>query len=116
MNVLCITKCPTGMIQTYVAAEKLETEGKALGYDIAVETHGTKGIENRFTPQQVDDADYILIASDVVVGENVRFGNKKLVVVSLSDAISNTKAILETLEAKAMSYDEAKTAYRKVFG
>ena len=31
MKILCVTKCPTGMVQTYVAAEKLEQAGKKLG-------------------------------------------------------------------------------------
>ena len=32
MKLLCITKCPTGMVQTYVAAEQLESAAEALGY------------------------------------------------------------------------------------
>lgn len=38
MKILCVTKCPTGMVQTYVAAEKLEQAGKKLGIDLSVET------------------------------------------------------------------------------
>ena len=35
MKILCVTKCPTGMVQTYVAAEKLEQAGKKLGIDLS---------------------------------------------------------------------------------
>ena len=50
MKILCVTKCPTGMVQTYVAAEKLEQAGKKLGIDLSVETQGAMGIQNQFSP------------------------------------------------------------------
>lgn len=116
MNVLCITKCPTGMVQTYMAAERLEKTAKDLGYTIHVETHGNKEIENRFTPEQIDAADYVLIAADTVVGENIRFGNKKIAVVSLQDAIAKSKNVLESLSELALPYEEAKYTHKKIFG
>ena len=87
MKILCVTKCPTGMVQTYVAAEKLEQAGKKLGIDLSVETQGAMGIQNQFSPEQIDEADYIVIAADVAIDEASRFGNKKLYVTSLEDAI-----------------------------
>ena len=60
-NFVC-NKCPTGMVQTYVAAEKLEQAGKKLGIDLSVETQGAMGIQNQFSPEQIDKADYIVIA------------------------------------------------------
>ena len=63
MKLLCITKCPTGMVQTYVAAEQLESAAEALGYEIRTETHGAQGLGGEFTPEQIDEADYVLIAS-----------------------------------------------------
>ena len=53
MKILCVTKCPTGMVQTYVAAEKLEQAGKKLGVDLSVETQGAMGIQNQFSPEQI---------------------------------------------------------------
>lgn len=114
MNVLCITKCPTGMIQTYVAAEKLEEAGKKLGFNIAVETHGAMGIQNKFSPEQIDEADYIVIAADVGVEATSRFGNKQIYVTSLNEAIVNSETLLDALQKNAVSYDTAKTNYKKV--
>ena len=37
------------MVQTYVAAEKLEQAGKKLGIDLSVETQGAMGIQNQFS-------------------------------------------------------------------
>ena len=96
MKILCVTKCPTGMVQTYVAAEKLEQAGKKLGVDLSVETQGAMGIQNQFSPEQIDEADYIVIAADVAIDEASRFGNKKLYVTSLEDAIVHPEQILES--------------------
>ena len=93
MKILCVTKCPTGMVQTYVAAEKLEQAGKKLGVDLSVETQGAMGIQNQFSPEQIDEADYIVIAADVAIDEASRFGNKKLYVTSLEDAIVHPEQI-----------------------
>lgn len=76
MKLLCITKCPTGMVQTYVAAEQLESAAEALGYEIRTETHGAQGIGGEFTPEQIDEADYVIIASNTKVEKTTRFGNK----------------------------------------
>ena len=92
------------MVQTYVAAEKLEQAGKKLGVDLSVETQGAMGIQNQFSPEQIDEADYIVIAADVAIDEASRFGNKKLYVTSLEDAIVHPEQILESLTTKSYSY------------
>ena len=98
MKILCVTKCPTGMVQTYVAAEKLEQAGKKLGVGLSVETH------------------YIVIAADVAIDEASRFGNKKLYVTSLEDAIVHPEQILESLTTKSYSYQDAAVSNKKILG
>ena len=102
MKILCVTKCPTGMVQTYVAAEKLEQAGKKLGIDLSVETQGAMGIQNQFSPEQIDEAS--------------RFGNKKLYVTSLEDAIVHPEQILESLTTKSYSYQDATVSNKKILG
>ena len=102
MKILCVTKCPTGMVQTYVAAEKLEQAGKKLGVDLSVETQGAMGIQNQFSPEQIDEAS--------------RFGNKKLYVTSLEDAIVHPEQILESLTTKSYSYQDAAVSNKKILG
>lgn len=116
MKILCVTKCPTGMVQTYVAAEKLEQAGEKLGVDLAVETQGAMGIQNQFSPEQIDEADYIVIAADVAIDEASRFGNKKLYVTSLEDAILHSEQILESLATKSYSYQDAAVSNKKILG
>ena len=116
MKILCVTKCPTGMVQTYVAAEKLEQAGKKLGVDLSVETQGAMGIQNQFSPEQIDEADYIVIAADVAIDEASRFCNKKLYVTSLEDAIVHPEQILESLTTKSYSYQDATVSNKKILG
>ena len=40
-KIVAITACPTGVAHTFMAAEALEAEGKRLGHQIKVETHGS---------------------------------------------------------------------------
>ena len=58
-----------------------------------METQGAMGIQNQFSPEQIDEADYIVIAADVAIDEASRFGNKKLYVTSLEDAIVHPEQI-----------------------
>lgn len=116
MKILCVTKCPTGMVQTYVAAEKLEQAASALNIDLSVETQGAMGIQNQFSSEQIDQADYIVIAADVAIDEASRFGNKKLYVTSLEDAILHAEQILESLNSKASSYSDAVASNKKILG
>ena len=113
MKILCVTKCPTGMVQTYVAAEKLEQAGKKLGIDLSVETQGAMGIQNQFSPEQIDKADYIVIAADVAIEEASRFGNKKLYVTSLEDAIRSEEHTSELQSPITISY--AVFCLKKIF-
>ena len=114
MKLLCITKCPTGMVQTYVAAEQLESAAEALGYEIRTETHGAQGIGGEFTSEQIDQADYVVIASNTGVEKSTRFGNKKLLVVSLEDAIRNAESVLGRVTEEAVTYEEAKKQFSKI--
>ena len=116
MKILCVTKCPTGMVQTYVAAEKLEQAGEKLGVDLSVETQGAMGIQNQFSPEQIDEADYIVSAADVAIDKASRFGNKKLYVTSLEDAILHAEQILESLQTKSYSYQDAAVSNKKILG
>ncbi len=74
---MCVTKCPTGMVQTYVAAEKLEQAGKKLGVDFLWKHRELWEFKISF-PEQIDEADYIVIAADVAIDEASRFGIKSI--------------------------------------
>lgn len=102
MKILAVTKCPVGVAHTYIAAEKIEKEAKNMGFDVKVETQGSQGIENLLSKEDIDSADYIIIAADVAISEKERFNGKKIIEVPIKTAIKDTKNLLSNLNEKAM--------------
>ena len=49
MKIVGVTKCPTGIAHTYMAAERLEKTAAKLGSEIKVETQWSQGTENKLT-------------------------------------------------------------------
>ena len=78
MKILAITACTAGIAHTYIAKEKLENAAKELGDTIKVETQGSIGVENEFTPEEIKEADVILISADIRVNKD-RFKGKPVV-------------------------------------
>lgn len=98
-RILAITACPTGIAHTYLAAENLETAASEKGINLKVETHGSIGVENAFTEADIKNADAVLIAADTVI-EKDRFVGKRLLAVSVDEAIKHPATLLErTLSA-----------------
>ena len=66
-EILAITACPTGIAHTYMAAEALEQMGEKLGHKVKVETHGSSGVKNKFTKEEIKNAKAIIIAADTKI-------------------------------------------------
>lgn len=98
MKIVGITKCPTGIAHTYMAAERLEKTAEKLGYEIKVETQGSQGTENKLTRKEIAKADYVIIAADVVIEEPERFEGKKVFKTRIKPLLKNTDSIFERLE------------------
>ena len=99
MKFVAVTACPTGIAHTYMAAEQLEKTAKALGHTIKVETQGAMGIENELSKKDIADADAAIFAVDIEVEKRERFTGKKLVEVSVKDAIKDPKGLFARLGA-----------------
>ncbi|HHV13334.1 MAG TPA: PTS transporter subunit EIIC [Clostridiales bacterium] len=94
MNILAVTACPTGIAHTYMAAEAIEDAAKAKGYQVKVETRGSVGVENELTAEDIKAADAIILACDTAVPME-RFAGKKLISVSVSEALKSPEQLLE---------------------
>lgn len=94
INVLAITSCVVGIAHTYMAEEALLKTGGDLGYNIRVETHGSKGIGTPFTQKEIDTADIVIFATDTKV-DNTRFVGKKFYQTSVAKAIKNPTEIFK---------------------
>ena len=101
MKILGVTKCPTGIAHTYMAAEKLESTGKALGHEVKVETQGSQGTENKLTDQDIKEADYIIIAADVAIDGKERFNGKKVLEMGIKSVIRDAEGVINSLPTAA---------------
>ncbi len=99
MKILAITACTAGIAHTYIAKEKLENAAKELGDAIKVETQGSIGVENELTPEEIRDADVILISADIRVGKE-RFAGKPVVEVPISMVMKSPKGVISKIHEK----------------
>jgi fructose PTS system EIIBC or EIIC component len=101
-----ITSCPTGIAHTFMAAEALRKAANELGHNIKVETQGSVGAKNQLTPEDIAQADAVVIAADTYV-DTSRFGGKRLYQTSTKQALKDgpgvIRAALATPEPVATS-------------
>lgn len=76
-RIVAVTSCPTGIAHTFMAAEGLQRGAAALGHAIRVETQGSVGALDALTPQEIAEADLVIIAADREVDLS-RFAGKPL--------------------------------------
>lgn len=98
MKIIGVTKCPTGIAHTYMAAARIEKECERLGYEVKVETQGSQGTENKLTKREIAKADYVIIAADVVIEEPERFYGKRVLKTRIKPLLKNTQRVFERLE------------------
>lgn len=96
-KIVCITACPTGIAHTYIAAEMLKVAGKALGYNMLIETHGAIGVENKLKSEDIKEAIGVIIAADIHIDKK-RFDGKNIIEVSTGQAIKQPKEIIMRLK------------------
>ncbi|HEY9603674.1 MAG TPA: PTS fructose-like transporter subunit IIB [Allocoleopsis sp.] len=89
-----ITACPTGIAHTFMAAEALRKAAVELGHEIKVETQGSVGAKNQLTPEEIAQADAVVIAADTYVDLS-RFGGKRVYQTSTKQALKAGKSVIE---------------------
>jgi len=94
MKIVAVTACPTGIAHTYMAAEALQIAAGEMNIDMKVETRGSVGAENELTQTDIDEADTVIVAADTNVPLD-RFAGKKVIKVSVKDAIKNAKGLID---------------------
>lgn len=93
-HLVAITSCPTGIAHTLLAAEALKKTAASLGISLKVETQGSVGTRAPLTDEDIANADAVLLATDVHVDRS-RFAGKPVYETRVSDAIRNTRAVIE---------------------
>ncbi|MBQ9329022.1 MAG: PTS fructose transporter subunit IIB [Solobacterium sp.] len=98
MKLLAVTACAAGVAHTFMAAEGIEKAAKERGHEIKVETQGALGIDNRITPEEVKEADAVILTKDIPIRERDRFEGKKIFNVTSTACITNGPKIIEAIE------------------
>lgn len=99
MKILAITACTAGIAHTYIAKEKLENAAREIGDTIKVETQGSIGVEDELTPEEIREADVIVISADIRVNKE-RFKGKPVVEVPISTVMKSPKGVLNKIHEK----------------
>jgi PTS system fructose-specific IIC component len=107
MNIVAVTACPTGIAHTHLAAEALKKTAEVMGHRIRVETQGSIGARDALSEAEIAAADVVVVAADVHV-DHSRFAGKPVHEAHISDAIRNTRAVLQS--ALALAPNRASTS------
>lgn len=97
MNIVAVTACSTGIAQTYMAADVLEHCARTRGHTIKVETQGALGIINPITYADLNEADLVILTSDVDIDNNSRFDGIKTISVTIDDILTAPQKIIDGL-------------------
>ncbi|NTL91188.1 PTS fructose transporter subunit IIB [Enterococcus faecium] len=95
MKIIGVAACTVGIAHTYIAQEKLENAAKKAGHEMHIETQGTIGIENELTPEQIKEADLVILAIDVKISGRERFEGKRIIQVSTEIAVKSPNKLIE---------------------
>ena len=97
MKIVGLSACAAGIAHTYIAKEKILQAAKDVGDTAYIETQGTIGTEDSLTPEQISQADIVLLAIDVKVSGRERFAGKKVVEVPTDVAIKSPSQLIAKL-------------------
>lgn len=102
-RIVAITACPTGVAHTFMAAEAIDAEAKKRGWWAKVETRGSVGAGNAITPEEVAEADLVIVAADIEV-DLAKFAGKPMYRTSTSLALKKTAQEFDKAVAQAKPY------------
>nr|WP_315080872.1 PTS fructose transporter subunit IIBC [uncultured Kosakonia sp.] len=102
-RIVAVTACPTGVAHTFMAAEAIETEAKKRGWWVKVETRGSVGAGNAITPEEVAQADLVIVAADIEV-DLAKFAGKPMYRTSTGLALKKTVQELDKAVAESKPY------------
>ncbi|MEG0077797.1 PTS fructose transporter subunit IIB [Anaerorhabdus sp.] len=100
MKIVGITACTAGIAHTYIVAEKIQNAAVEAGHQCKIETQGTIGAQNKLTPEEISEADVVIVAHDIAVGGMDRFEGKPVVDIPIHVAMKNPKSLIATIEKK----------------
>ncbi|MQS76320.1 PTS 2-O-a-mannosyl-D-glycerate transporter subunit IIABC [Lactobacillus halodurans] len=102
--ILGITACAAGIAHTYMAAEALRKAAQKREIRVHIEKQGAKGIEDRISSKDVNEANVIIYAHDVALKDLNRFKGLPSIDIPVADPIKNADKVLDEALEKSEGY------------
>lgn len=99
MRVVAVTACVTGMAHTWIAQKVLIEKAAELGIELKVEVQSAMGVDDMLSQSDIDEADVVIFAADIIIKDRERFEGKKLFKVSPSEVVRHPESVLKQAEA-----------------
>ena len=101
---VAVTACAAGIAHTYMAAEALVTEANKENISMYVEKQGAKGVEDRLTVKQIQNAKAVILAHDVTLNETDRFKGKPILDIPVAEPIKNAHDVISKAKEISKNY------------
>tara|TARA_B100000965_G_scaffold353452_1_gene329297 strand:+ start:441 stop:773 length:333 start_codon:yes stop_codon:yes gene_type:complete len=98
MKIALITACLAGVAHSKMAALALKKEAQRRGHEICVEEQGGHKIPVKISKEEIEDADVVIIAKMVSISGKDRFKGKKVLQVSVNEAVRKPIIIIDKAE------------------
>ena len=104
MKIVGVVACTMGIAHTYMAQEAIEVECKKRGYEAKIETQGGMGIENELTEEDIEKADFVIMATAIGIEMPERFDEMEekglMIQLDPSVVIRDPKKLIDEVEEK----------------
>ena len=95
MKFVGVAACPAGLMHTFMASKALKKAAKKDGHELLMETQSASGVEDQLTQSEIDSADVVILAVDTAIQGMERFIDKPLIKVNTTEALANSKGIIQ---------------------
>lgn len=98
MKIVGVSACVAGIAHTYVVKERLISTAQKRGHQIHIETQGVVGQENKIPDNAIEEADVVILATDVSISGRDRFIGKRIIEVPTKTVVQNCEALIKKIE------------------
>ena len=93
-EILAVTACPLGIVQTFTVAKSLEKMADEMNILFKVEIQSAAVFENILTKDEIKNAKCIIVVADKHIDMS-RFNGKRVVMAKITDGINNAEMLLK---------------------
>ncbi len=97
-KIIAVTACPTGISSSFMARESLKRCAEKMGINVRVEVYGAAGVYHALTDEEIQNADFVIIAASKKVPIS-RFNGKKMIQTAVGTAIRKPEQLFERIKA-----------------